>query len=39
MAFLTPETLDLGDGDALHTDLGKRFADLIELERLDYGCD
>ena len=39
MALLPPEALHLGDGDALHPDLGQRLADLIELERLDYGCD
>ena len=35
MAFLADEALDLGDGDALHADRGERFADFVELERLD----
>jgi hypothetical protein len=35
MALLTPETLDLGDGDSLYTDLGESLPDIIELERLD----
>ena len=35
VAALTPEAFDLGHGDALHADLGERFAHVVELERLD----
>ncbi len=34
MAFLAAEALGLGDGDARHADVVKRFLDLVELERL-----
>src|SRR3970282_1335613 len=34
--LLPAEALDLGDGDSLHADRGKRFAHLVELARLDY---
>jgi hypothetical protein len=37
MAFLPPETLGLGDGDALQSDFLKRLFHLVELERLDDG--
>src|SRR5690349_14997340 len=37
MALLPAETLDLGNGDALHADFGERFAHIVELERLDDG--
>src|SRR3972149_9431205 len=36
MAFLPSESLDLGNGDALHADRGQRLAYLVKLERL---CD
>lgn len=39
MPFLAPETLDLGDGQAADTSLGKGFAHLVKLEGFDYGCD
>src|SRR5262249_3461744 len=39
VTLLTPITLDLGDRQPLHPDLGKRVADLVELERLDDGHD
>src|SRR5690606_37688079 len=35
VALLAAEALDLGDRDALDADRGQRFADLVELERLD----
>jgi hypothetical protein len=35
MALLTSEPLDLGDGNALYTNLGKGLPNIIELERLD----
>ena len=35
MALLAPETLSLGDGDALDSDLVQRVLDLVERERLD----
>src|SRR5450830_1214436 len=35
--FLTPETFDFRDGDALHVDGRKRFTHFVELERLDDG--
>jgi hypothetical protein len=39
VAFLTTETLDLGDGDALHADGGQRLTHFVKLERLDDGSD
>jgi hypothetical protein len=39
VTFLSPKSLDLGNGDALHTDVRESFADFIELERLDDGSD
>ena len=39
VTFLAPEPLDLGDGDALHTDGREGFAHFIELERLNDGSD
>ncbi len=39
MAFLAPEALDLGDRDALHPDLRKRLAYIIELEGFYDGGD
>ena len=39
VALLAAETLDLGDGDALHADPRQGLADLVELERLDDGGD
>src|SRR4029079_7547103 len=35
VSFLPAETLDLGDGDALHADCGQGLPDLVQLERLD----
>src|SRR5688572_23136651 len=35
MAFLTPESLHLGHGDALHADRRQRLAHLVELEGFD----
>src|SRR3954464_2141653 len=35
MTLLPAEALHLGDGDPLHPDRRQRFADLVELERLD----
>src|SRR5450755_1389148 len=35
MALLTPKTLDLGHGDALHADGGKGLPDLVQLEWLN----
>src|SRR5271168_4454863 len=35
VALLPPIALDLGDGQALDADFGKRIADLVELEWLD----
>jgi hypothetical protein len=37
VALLASETLDLGDGDALHADLRQGLAHVIELEGLDNG--
>src|SRR3989339_2132834 len=37
VAFLPAEALDLGDGDALHADGGKRLAHFVKLERFDDG--
>src|SRR6266571_2517179 len=39
LAFLPAESLDLGDGDALHADGGQGFAHLVKLERLDDCCN
>ena len=39
VALLAAEALDLGDGNALHADLGQRLAHVVELERLDDGGD
>ena len=39
VAFLATETLDLGHGDALHTDFGQRLAHVIEFEGFDNGCN
>ncbi len=39
VALLAAETLCLDDGDALETDLLKRFFHLVELEGLDNGFD
>lgn len=33
------EAFDFGHGDALHADLRQRLAHVVELERLDNGCD
>ena len=35
MALLPSEPLDLGDGNTLHADLGKRFPNIVQLERFD----
>src|SRR5712692_1439518 len=35
VTFLPAETLDFGDGDALHADGGQGFPHLVKLERLD----
>jgi hypothetical protein len=35
MAFLPAESLDFGNGDALHANGGQCFTDLVKLERLD----
>src|SRR5262245_54292339 len=35
MALLPAETLDLGDGEAGHAELGQRLAHFVELERLN----
>src|SRR6056297_2185499 len=35
VTLLAPETLDLGHSNALHADLRKRLADVVQLERLD----
>ena len=35
VTFLAPKTFDLSDRDALHTNLGQRFAHVVELEGLD----
>src|SRR5205814_9111933 len=35
VTFLPAETLDFGDGDALHADRGQSFPHLVKLERLD----
>src|SRR5690606_6271440 len=37
MAFLPPKAFDLGDGQAIDADIGKRLAHFVELERLDDG--
>jgi len=37
MAFLTAETFDFSNSDALHTNLREGLADLVQLERLDDG--
>src|ERR1700680_3011772 len=39
VALLPPETLGFGDGNALQSNLLKRFFHLVELERLDDGFD
>jgi hypothetical protein len=39
MAFLAPETLDLGNRHAGHPDLAERIAHIVEFERLDDGGD
>jgi hypothetical protein len=39
MPFLTPESLDLGDGHALDTDAGEGFFDVFEFEWFDDGFD
>jgi hypothetical protein len=36
MAFLSPKTLDLGDGDTLYSDLRQRVADVVQFEWFDY---
>jgi len=35
MSLLPTETLDFGNGHAVYSDIGKRLANIIELERLD----
>jgi hypothetical protein len=35
VAFLTPKTLDLSNGNALYADGRKSFPYLVKLERLD----
>jgi hypothetical protein len=35
MAFVPPESLDFGHGDALHTDRGGCLTHFVKLERLD----
>jgi len=39
MAFLTPESFDLYNREALHADVLKRFFHFIEFKRLNYGFD
>ena len=39
MAFLTPESFDLHNREALHADVLKRFFDFVELKRLYDGFD
>src|SRR6185437_698504 len=39
VALLAPEALDLGDGDAVHPDIGQRLAHVVQLEWLDDGGD
>ena len=39
LPLLAPETLDLARCQTLHPQAGERFADLLELERLDHRHD
>src|ERR1700687_1972576 len=39
MSFLAPESLHFGDGESGNSDLGERFAHLVELELLTYVFD
>jgi len=39
VAFLAPESLDLGDGQSTYANFRQCLADLVEFERLDDGSD
>jgi len=37
MSFLATKTLDLGDGNAVYTNLGQGFTDIIQFKGFDNG--